>query len=229
MNELIPFKFENSSVRTVLIEGEPWWVASDVAVALGYKKPCRAYERHAKGSPKWSPLLTTGGPQNVRIINEGDVFRLIAHCTLEEGQHFEKWLFETVLPQIRKTGGYNAAPTGEVKALQSERDTYKRLWLEARHTISRYENRLFMTLDDKAEILMLLVNKYPISHIQRITKKGASSIKKFREEVCAMSDEELETFFNMLKAHRQAKQEANTPAPAHLKNKAIQEDNNGKA
>jgi prophage antirepressor-like protein len=105
-NQIIPFDFENNPVRIMLIDGQEWWVARDVAVALGYKSPNRAFHLHCKGIPKWNSLETDGGTQKMRIINEGDVWRLITHSNLPEAQRFEKWLFEEVLPQIRKTGAY---------------------------------------------------------------------------------------------------------------------------
>jgi prophage antirepressor-like protein len=168
MNELIPFKFENRSIRAVVIEGEPWWVAHDVATALGYKQPHRAYKIHAKGCPKWTPLLTAGGSQNVRIISEGDVFRLIAHCPLEEGQRFEKWIFEEVLPQIRKTGGYGTADEGLLRVNKA-----------LRKIVHRYETRTILTMDDKHELISMYYRDYTLDQMRQITKKSHRLITGF--------------------------------------------------
>jgi hypothetical protein len=76
---------------------------------------------------------------------------------------------------------------GELKALReslmlakSERDAYKRLWLAERKTVLRFEHRSFLSWEDKREILVLLSNDYPLSKIQRITKKSYGRIKHFR-------------------------------------------------
>jgi prophage antirepressor-like protein len=109
-NQIIPFKFESHDVRTLVIDGAEWWAGKDVAEALGFKDPLSAIRQHCKGAVKYLPLQTGGGTQEVRIINEGDVFRLMTRSNLPNALRFEKWLFEEVLPQIRRTGGY--APKG---------------------------------------------------------------------------------------------------------------------
>lgn len=90
-NHVIPFNFENHAVRTVVLDAAPWWVGRDACEALGYKTPQRAIHAHCKGVPKWSPLQTGGGIQKFRIINIGDVFRLIANCNLPEGKRRIFW------------------------------------------------------------------------------------------------------------------------------------------
>lgn len=103
---LIPFQFGTFPIRTFSIDGDPWFVAKDVAEALGYKDTVNAVKQHCKGVAKHHPLQTTGGMQEVRIINEPDVLRLIVKSGLPEAERFEKWVFEEVLPAIRKTGSY---------------------------------------------------------------------------------------------------------------------------
>lgn len=82
------------------------------AEALGYVNPADAIKQHCKGVTKRYPLQTAGGTQEVRILNEPDVYRLIVGCTLPEGERFERWIFEEVLPSIRKTGRYTAPGQG---------------------------------------------------------------------------------------------------------------------
>lgn len=94
-------------VRMVEIEWESWFVASDVAKVLGYKKPNNAIWKHCK--PKGAlkrGILTKWGVQEVTLINEPNVYRLIISSKLESAEKFENWLFEEVLPQIRKKGFY---------------------------------------------------------------------------------------------------------------------------
>lgn len=84
-----------------------WFVAADVAKALGYVRPADALAQHCKGSVK-RRLLTMGGEQDVKFIPEGDVYRLITHSKLPAAEKFESWVFDEVIPSIRKTGGYIA-------------------------------------------------------------------------------------------------------------------------
>ncbi len=83
----------------------------DVCDVLGYANASDAINQHCKGVAKRYPLQTTGGIQEVRILNEPDTYRLITGSTLPEAERFESWLFEDVLPSIRKTGGYQIPDT----------------------------------------------------------------------------------------------------------------------
>lgn len=111
MSSLIPFSFESHSVRAFNIDGNPWFVGKDVCDVLGYANASDAINQHCKGVAKRYPLQTTGGIQEVRILNEPDTYRLITGSTLPEAERFESWLFEDVLPSIRKTGGYQIPDT----------------------------------------------------------------------------------------------------------------------
>ena len=93
------------NIRGAEINGKPYFVGKDIAVALGYAKPTDAVRKHCKGVSKME-IPTNGGVQKVSIISEGDLYRLIAHSKLPEAEKFESWVFDEVLPQIRKTGGY---------------------------------------------------------------------------------------------------------------------------
>lgn len=98
--------FNDRQVRTVEIESEIFFVGKDVCAVLGYSNSKDAMSRHCKGVVKRYPLCTTGGPQNVRVLSESDVMRLICSSQLPEAVKFEKWVFEEVLPAVRKHGGY---------------------------------------------------------------------------------------------------------------------------
>ncbi len=103
------FTFETiAPVRVVVIDGEPWFVGKDVAELLGYARPNDALQQHCKGAVKRRTLLTAGGPQELRIISEPDLWRLVAKSQLPEAQRVEAWIFEKVLPEVRRTGKYGA-------------------------------------------------------------------------------------------------------------------------
>lgn len=120
MSNIAPFNFDGQSVRVLEINGEPWFVGKDVAEALGYKDTTNAIKQHCKGVAKHHPLQTAGGRQEVRILSEPDVLRLIVNSTLPAAEQFERWVFEDVLPTIRKTGTYTAKKQPDPLKLTTE-------------------------------------------------------------------------------------------------------------
>jgi len=118
---LLFFTYEDKKIRTVLIKDEPFWVSRDVCDLLCYKNASDAVNDHCKGVAKYYPLQTAGGTQELRIISEPDLLRLITSSTLPEAIKFESWIFEEVLPQIRRTGSYTA--TGSVRDINNRIET----------------------------------------------------------------------------------------------------------
>jgi prophage antirepressor-like protein len=106
---VIPFNFKNHDIRTIVVDsGEPVFVARDVAAALGYKDQISAIKQHCRGVAKHHPIRDSlGRTQDVRVIREPDVYRLVVNSKLPSAEKFEAWLFEEVLPTIRKTGRYS--------------------------------------------------------------------------------------------------------------------------
>ncbi len=108
MSELQIFSSEEfGQIRTAEINGKPYFVASDVATALGYTNPRKAVIDHCKGVTK-RDTPTSGGTQELSYINEGDVYRLIMRSKLPAAEKFESWVMDEVIPSIRKNGGYIA-------------------------------------------------------------------------------------------------------------------------
>lgn len=108
---ITPFQFERHDVRVVTDEaGEPLFVGKDVCVALGYADHTNAMKQHCRGVVKRHPIVDSlGRTQDVRVLSEPDVLRLIISSQLPGAQAFERLVFEEILPTIRKTGRY-AAP-----------------------------------------------------------------------------------------------------------------------
>lgn len=111
MNNEVKF-FDNEEfgkIRTVEVKGKLFFVASDIAKALGYMRPADAVNQHCRYTVKHR----IPHPQNpektleVNIIPEGDMYRLITASELPSAQEFEAWVFDEVLPALRKTGTYN--------------------------------------------------------------------------------------------------------------------------
>ncbi|MGY4697154.1 BRO-N domain-containing protein [Xylella fastidiosa subsp. sandyi] len=116
MNAITPFQFESHAVRTVVDDhGEVWFVGKDVADVLGYANHNDALGAHCKGVAKCYPIPDSlGRLRETRIISEPDMLRLIVSSKLPAAERFERWVFEEVLPTLRKTGTYStpgALPT----------------------------------------------------------------------------------------------------------------------
>ena len=105
--------FENSEfgkLEVMTIDGKPYFPATECAKTLGYKEPEKAIRTHCKGVSKMdTPTLNQHGAQVIQKVNyipEGDLYRLIIRSKLPSAVEFEKWVFEIVLPSIRKHGAY---------------------------------------------------------------------------------------------------------------------------
>lgn len=118
MNELQIFNSEEfGQVRTVKINGKPYFVANDVARALGYVETAKAIRTHCKGVSEMD-IPSKGGIQCMKIIPEGDIYRLVVRSKLPSAEKFEKWVFDEVIPSIHQYGAYMTEQTIE-KALAS--------------------------------------------------------------------------------------------------------------
>ena len=115
--------FENQefgSIRTVIINGEPWFVGKDVAMALGYKDTAKAIKAHIDSEDKGvGEIPTPGGTQDTTIINESGMYSLIFGSKLESAKRFKHWVTSEVLPAIRKTGKYETVPDNPLPKAQS--------------------------------------------------------------------------------------------------------------
>ena len=113
-NQIIEFTNEQfGKIRTTLIDGEPWFVAKDAALALGYSKPLNAIERHIDedDSLKRGLIDSVGRTQEAIFINESGLYSLILSSKLPNAKVFKRWVTSEVLPSIRKTGGYATPET----------------------------------------------------------------------------------------------------------------------
>ena len=117
MNEVKIFNSkEFGDVRTVTINGEPWFVGKDVAEALGYSNTRDALVTHVADEDKNTVVISDGkrGNPNQTVINESGLYALIFGSKLESAQRFKHWVTSEVLPAIRRTGGYQVpAPQGK--------------------------------------------------------------------------------------------------------------------
>lgn len=106
---------EFGEVRTVEIEGRPYFAGTDVARALGYSEPHKAVARHCRDDGmKRTPIADgLGREQETVFISEGNLYRLIVSSKLPSAERFERWVFDEVLPSIRQHGAYMTDATLE--------------------------------------------------------------------------------------------------------------------
>lgn len=103
------------------INNEPWFIAREVASALGYKRPNDAVRSHIKDHHKGTAIYRTlGGDQQVTMINESGLYALIMRSKMKKAEAFQEWVTGEVLPSIRKNGFYQNSIIDERRALQSE-------------------------------------------------------------------------------------------------------------
>jgi prophage antirepressor-like protein len=106
MNALVSYQFEEEPVRVVMIDGEPWFVANDVAKALGYPRQqemVRLLDDDEKGVHN---VHSPGGEQETSIISESGMYHAALKRRGAHAKRFRRWVTEEVLPAIRKTGKY---------------------------------------------------------------------------------------------------------------------------
>ena len=178
MNELQIFNnTEFGDVRTVEINGKPYFMASDVAKALGYTNPNKAINDHCRAITKCSTPIS-GKIQEVNFISEGDIYRLVVKSQLPNAEKFEAWIFDEVLPAIRKHGAYMTPETLEqailnpdtiikiATALKEEQN--KNIVLEAENSALTVENQI---MQPKASYFDELVDRNLLTGFRETAKQ----------------------------------------------------------
>ena len=117
-NQIQTFTNEQfGQIRTVLIDGEPWFVGKDVATSLGYSNPAKAIRDHVDEEDKLGErIVLSGQTREAILVNESGLYSLILSSKLPTAKVFKRWVTSEVLPSIRKTGGY-ATPEAIYKTL----------------------------------------------------------------------------------------------------------------
>jgi anti-repressor protein len=100
---------ETHEVRHLIVNGEPWFIATDVARALGYRDAHNLIRRIDSEDRGTRPVSTPGGPQEMATINESGLYAAILGSQVPHAQRFKRWVTSVVLPAIRKTGRYDTS------------------------------------------------------------------------------------------------------------------------
>jgi len=119
MNELQIFNNEEfGKIRTVEIDGEPWFVGKDISDALGYQNGSRDIDRHVDEDDRQIASISDGNQnRNTIVINESGIYALVFGSKLESAKRFKRWITSEVLPAIRKTGSYQTEQLSELQIL----------------------------------------------------------------------------------------------------------------
>lgn len=128
---------EFGEVRTTVIDGEPWFVGKDVAMALGYSNPSNAVVTHVDDEDKTTYSFQVSGSNyksKAALINESGLYSLVLSSKLPTAKKFKRWVTSEVLPTIRKTGSYSMK-----QKAQAEQDKTREMRAEAmlRNSISK--------------------------------------------------------------------------------------------
>ena len=142
MKELQVFEYNSAEVRTVMINGEPWWVLKDVCAVLGIANVTDTQNRLDEDEKAELGLIevSSNGVSQSRkriIVTESGLYSVILRSDKPEARAFRRWITHEVLPQIRKTGGY--IPVGEA---DSDKEILAKAIMIADKTISEQEKRM---------------------------------------------------------------------------------------
>jgi phage antirepressor YoqD-like protein len=177
---------EFGQIRIVDIEGKPYGVGNDVARALGYSRPYEAVSAHCKGAISYR-VLTNGGEQDVKVIPEGDIYRLIVKAADQsknqeiraKAERFEQWIFDEILPTIRKTGGYVASEDLFIETYLPHADEQTKMTFRATLALVRKQNEQIAALKPKADYFDALVDRNLLTNFRDTAKELGIKEREF--------------------------------------------------
>lgn len=192
MNQLEIFKNrEFGEIRTVAIDGEPWFVGKDVAEALGYSNTRDALATHVMDEDKNTVVISDGkrrGNPNQVIINESGLYALIFGSKLDSAKRFKHWVTSEVLPQIRRTGTYQ-------KPMTPQEMMRVQLGMIDGHEerITHLENTMTIDYEQQQE-LKKTVNKRVI---EVLGGKKALAYKEMSKKVFSECNHDIQDYFRV--------------------------------
>ena len=165
MNELMVFNnAEFGNVRTMEINGEPWFVGKDVAESLGYTNPTKAMQDHIdKEDLSFNETLKLSRQSGAWLINESGFYSLVFSSEMPKAKNFKHWVTSEVLPSIRKTGSYSIQQKVDSYMIEDSIARAKR-WIEEEEE----RRTLKLTVEHQKPMVMLAE--------ERIDKKGCYSL-----------------------------------------------------
>ncbi len=182
MNELMIFNNpEFGEIRTVGIDGDPWFVGKDVAQALGYKEPTKAAREKVDPEDRGvSKIDTPSGEQEMTIINESGLYSLVLSSKLPGAKKFRRWVTAEVIPSVRRNGGYIHG-----QEEMSPEELMASALIVAKKTIERQKLRLSVltvenqVMQPKADYFDALVDRNLLTNFRETAKQMNIPPKKF--------------------------------------------------
>ena len=166
-------------IRTMFIDGEPWFVANDVCEFLEFANPRDAYSRLDDFEKGVGNADTLGGVQQMNIVNESGLYHLCFISRKSEAQIFRRWVTQDLLPTLRKTGRYEIGTPKRRRLLPRDRDSIDpAFWTEIRKyvlpkDIRDVAARMNVTLRHAQKVLAGAVTSYPV--MEQFVAIGASN------------------------------------------------------
>lgn len=176
---------ELGSVRSTMINGEPYFVGKDVAEILGYKDTSDAMRRHVDDEDKLTRCFTDSGQsREMYVINESGLYSLILSSKLPTAKRFKRWVTSEVLPAIRRHGLYAVDdmlnnPDALIEALQAYKaERMQRLALEAENAIQKQQ---LIEMQPKASYYDVVLNSPDLVSITEISKDYGWSAQRMND------------------------------------------------
>ena len=159
---------EFGEIRSMTIDGEPYFVGKDVAAALGYSNPSKALIDHVDDEDKLNnETLSSLGQRGGWLINESGMYSLILSSKLEGAKRFKRWVTSEILPSIRKTGAYATdSAAAEYKARELR---IKEMNAQAR--LINAETRRLTVLQKEKGLSQVAVDTLAVKAVERVTGK----------------------------------------------------------
>lgn len=172
MNDLKVFNFNNSEVRVIEKDGQPWWVAKDVCEVLGLTNPTMALQE-LEEDERAKHSLGRQGEGNV--INEAGLYSLILRSRKPEAKQFKRWIMQDVLPTIRRTGGYVSNDDQFLETYLPFADEQTRSLFRSTLVTVRQQNELIKEqraeIDHKENVIVGLVDDIDLATKRQILNR----------------------------------------------------------
>lgn len=194
-NEVQVWNYESSEIRTVQINGEPWFVLSDVCKVLELSSPHKVAERLDGDEKGRNQIPTLGGVQEMAVVNESGLYTVILRSDKPQAKPFRKWVTSVVLPSIRKTGSYSVQQPNAFENLSPQLQVLIQMETRQKQIEARQAEQatalagLEQKLQNTCEVIALdktawrKDSEHLINKIARATGEGYGSIRLVYEEI----------------------------------------------
>lgn len=194
-NEVQVWNYESSEIRTVQINGEPWFVLSDVCKVLELSSPHKVAERLDGDEKGRNQIPTLGGVQEMAVVNESGLYTVILRSDKPQAKPFRKWVTSVVLPSIRKTGSYSVQQLNAFENLSPQLQVLIQMETRQKQIEARQAEQatalagLEQKIQNTCEVIALdktawrKDSEHLINKIARATGEGYGGIRLLYEEI----------------------------------------------